>query len=466
MTRVLQRRTLSCLLATAALLIATNARAIESEVLWYNGDHIPQGPSIDNRGSDQDFRVYDNFIVPTGETWSVDTVFSHNLMFRYNATLTAVDYEFSEYTADFEIRSGVSEHSGGTLLHSGNNVAMTATFRNNGQAGFKEYRIAISGLDITLPSGEYWLMVRPRDPTGNNRLRSRISGTSGTNAVGTPAGNDQNVFLTGHNFAETDGSFAFFSLPSKVVGLGSDDKVVDFSMGVEGTRNSPPLADAGADQTVECTSPNGASVTLHGSGSDPDDDELTFTWDVPDGIVLDDPSSPTPSGVFPIGVTIATLTVTDGKGGVAVDDVAITVVDSHPPEVACSTDTPALFPPNHKMVEVGVFIGATDACTAPGALRLVSVLVTSNEPDNGLGDGDTAGDVNGHNAYTAPVNITSAFSYSAATEGFQGSVKLRAERSGDGVGRSYTIEATVIDTAGNTAVTSCVVVVPHDRRKK
>ncbi len=234
----------------------------------------------------------------------------------------------------------------------------------------------------------------------------------------------------------------------------------------QNAQNRAPTADAGPDQTVECTSPAGASVTLQGSGSDPDEDELMFKWCVPDGITLDDPTSPTPSGVFPIGVTVAILTVTDGNGGVDCDEVSITVVDSHPPEVACSTDTPALFPPNHRMVEVGVFIAATDACTAPGALELVSVLVTSNEPDNGLGDGDTAGDVNGQNGYTAPVNITSAFSYDAATESFQGSVELRAERSGEGVGRSYTIEATVIDSAGNTAVTSCVVVVPHDRRKK
>jgi len=228
--------------------------------------------------------------------------------------------------------------------------------------------------------------------------------------------------------------------------------------------NRDPVANAGADQTVECTSPAGASVTLQGSGSDPDEDELTFTWDVPDGVVLNDPSSPTPRGVFPIGVTTATLTVTDAKGGIDVDAVVITVVDTHPPEVVCSTDTPALFPPNHRLVEVGVFIGATDACTSPSDLRLVSVLVTSNEPDEGLGDGDTAGDVNNRDAFTAPVNITSAFLYDAATEGFQGTVRLRAERDGRGVGRSYSIQATVIDTAGNPAVTSCVVVVPHDRR--
>ena len=38
-----------------------------------------------------------------------------------------------------------------------------------------------------------------------------------------------------------------------------------------------------------------------------------------------------------------------------------------------------------------------------------------------------------------------------------------AAPSGDG--HLYTIEVTVIDSAGNLATTTCGVVVPHDRRK-
>ncbi len=178
------------------------------------------------------------------------------------------------------------------------------------------------------------------------------------------------------------------------------------------------------------------------------------------------PNRADPIGLFPIGITTATLTVTDGQGGVDVDDVVITVVDTSPPEVACTTDLAALWPPNHQMVPVNVFIDATDACTAPENLILLAVEVSSDEPDNGLGDGDTAGDVFGEDGFTAPVDVTSSFAFNPATGSFEGTILLRAERDGSGDGRAYNIEAFVVDTALNPASTSCVVVVPHDKRKK
>ncbi len=49
----------------------------------------------------------------------------------------------------------------------------------------------------------------------------------------------------------------------------------------------------------------------------------------------------------------------------------------------------ALWPPNHQLVPVTLAIDATDA--AASVTCSVS-NVSSSEPDNGLGDGDTAGD--------------------------------------------------------------------------
>ncbi len=232
--------------------------------------------------------------------------------------------------------------------------------------------------------------------------------------------------------------------------------------------NLRPVCSA-SSQTLECTSSAGALVMLDGSASDADDPaaNLIYTWFVSDAsVVLDDPSLPNASGVFPIGVTMATLTVADGRGGVSVCDVLITVQDSMPPEVLCSTNLAALWPPNHRMVPVSVVVTATDACTDPSAILPITVLVRSDEPDNasGNGDGNTTGDVDGYDGYSAPVDVTSAFTYDALNDRWVGTVRLRAERQGSGDGRQYTIDVLATDSAGNDATASCVVVVPHDRR--
>jgi len=126
----------------------------------------------------------------------------------------------------------------------------------------------------------------------------------------------------------------------RIVGAAVDIGAYEF-------QNREPLADAGPAQTVNATSPDGAMVTLDGTGStDPDDDELTYDWDVPEGITLDDPTSPTPSGLFPIGETVVVLTVDDGNGGVDTDEVTITVANVPPVADASATVAEVISPNN------------------------------------------------------------------------------------------------------------------------
>jgi endo-1,4-beta-xylanase len=68
---------------------------------------------------------------------------------------------------------------------------------------------------------------------------------------------------------------------------------------------------------------------------------------------------------------------------------------------------------------------------------------TSNEADNGLGDGDFPNDIQGFDVG------------SADTSG-----QLRAERSGRGNGRVYTLTYRGLDLAGNTHDCKAVVTVP------
>jgi hypothetical protein len=70
--------------------------------------------------------------------------------------------------------------------------------------------------------------------------------------------------------------------------------------------------------------------------------------------------------------------------------------------------------------------------------------VTSSEPDNGQGDGDTANDI----VITGPM-----------------SVNLRAERSGKGNGRVYAITVEAEDAAGNTSTAVVNVTVAKSQGK-
>jgi hypothetical protein len=119
-----------------------------------------------------------------------------------------------------------------------------------------------------------------------------------------------------------------------------------------------------------------------------------------------------------------------------------TPCDDTPPVItSVTTSAPTLWPPNHKMVPVTVTAIASDG---EGSVTTRIVSVSSNEPDNGLGDGDTAGDFE----ITGPMTL-----------------KLRAERAGNGNGRTYTILVEASDEAGNTATAEVHVLVPHSRRK-
>ena len=194
--------------------------------------------------------------------------------------------------------------------------------------------------------------------------------------------------------------------------------------------NRSPLAVAGPDLTVECSSPAGTAVVLNGGVSvDPDGDPLTFTWSGPFGST----TGSTPTVTLPLGASTIQLTVDDGRGGSSSDTLDVTVRDSTAPVPGPATASPSsLWPPNHKMVAVTVQASAQDACTAAPSCAIQKV--TANEPIDGA------------------VEITGPLT-----------VRLRAERLGGGSGRVYTIEISCRDAARNAATTTATVTVPHDQ---
>jgi hypothetical protein len=204
--------------------------------------------------------------------------------------------------------------------------------------------------------------------------------------------------------------------------------------------NQPPAADAGPDQTVAAGEDCRAEVVLDGSASsDPDGDPLSFLWEGSFGTA----EGATPTVELPLGSHTISLTVEDGRGGSGDDEVEITVVDATPPELLSLAASPALlWPPDHRMIAVEVTAEAADACDTAPECRITAV--GSSEPTDGTGDGDTA-----------PDWVLTG----------DGELELRAERSGGGVGRLYTLAVTCTDAAGNAAAGTVEVVVPHDRGK-
>ena len=71
--------------------------------------------------------------------------------------------------------------------------------------------------------------------------------------------------------------------------------------------------------------------------------------------------------------------------------------------------------------------------------------------------------VDGEDGYTSPVSVV--LTYDADAEAWFGTVELRAERDGSGEGRTYSIVCEVEDAEGNGETASCVVVVPHSKKK-
>ncbi len=120
------------------------------------------------------------------------------------------------------------------------------------------------------------------------------------------------------------------------------------------------------------------------------------------------------------------------------------VADTTPPTLALTVTPATLWPVNHKLVAIKVSAESTDACDPNPTIRLVSI--TSNETPGINGAGHQDPDIDG-----AVVGLDD-FKF-----------KLRAERSGTGNGRVYTIRYAATDASGNTTESTVTVTVPKSQ---
>lgn len=120
-------------------------------------------------------------------------------------------------------------------------------------------------------------------------------------------------------------------------------------------------------------------------------------------------------------------------------------VDTIAPVITLNGSTITLWPPNHSYRTVSIsdlVSSATDNCSANLLSSVVISSVSSDESENGNGDGNTFNDI----VIAADCK----------------SVQVRAERQGGGNGRVYRINFKVTDSAGNTSTVTGKVYVPKN----
>jgi murein DD-endopeptidase MepM/ murein hydrolase activator NlpD len=211
--------------------------------------------------------------------------------------------------------------------------------------------------------------------------------------------------------------------------------------------NIDPIADAGVDHAVFVGTDCLAQVSLNGSDSnDPDGGELSYKWSLGGQEIA---AGVNPTVELPLGVHTIELVVNDGIEDSEPDEVVITVLDNTPPELTVLVTPNVLWPPNHKMVQISSSKVVSDNCDDSPTVTLISIVMNEGEETNTfdptfdytLGDGHTIDDI----------------------EIIGGNIYLRAERSGTGTGRVYTLTYKAVDDSENETVQSATVTVPHEQ---
>jgi HYR domain len=184
---------------------------------------------------------------------------------------------------------------------------------------------------------------------------------------------------------------------------------------------STPILTLPDNIVAEATSAAGAVVTY------------TATAEGADGPVTCAPQS---GSTFALGVTTVNCSATNAAG-TSTGSFTVTVRDTIAPTIVSIDGTPreVLWPNNHKMSNITIVVQATDAVDSSLTSKVISI--TSDQPVNDGGDGDTAPDW----AITGDLTI-----------------QLRSERTA-GIDRHYTITVEVKDDSGNVSTGTLIIVV-------
>ena len=188
---------------------------------------------------------------------------------------------------------------------------------------------------------------------------------------------------------------------------------------------TPPALALPMNMFEDATNSGGSAVLFSASALDVVDGDVAVSCAPPSG------------SIFPLGTTTVSCTASDSRSNTATGTFDVTIlepVDTTAPDIHSITATPnTLWPANGALVPIAVTVTATDAQSDNLVIRIYDV--TANET-MAAGDWQLTGDL---------------------------ALKLRATRDSQGPGRTYKVYVEVLDEAGNRAVGTVDVVVPHDQ---
>lgn len=333
-----------------------------------------------------------------------------------SAAGAAVSYSASAYDlVDNSTAVAGAPGSGSTFPLGTTPVALTSS-DSHGNTAAKSFQVTVR--DTTAPA-----LNVPASQT--------LEATSAAGATAEFAASASDaVGVTALTYSAASGStFPLGTTPVTVTARDAAGNAAAGSFAITVQDTTAPALTVPANQVLEATSAAGATATFAASATDAVG-VTALTYSAASG------------STFPLGTTTVVVTAKDAAGNATTGAFTVTVRDTTAPAIASLTPSLAtLWPPNHKMVALTLSAPTTDAV---GVTSLRIVNVTSSEPDNGLGDGDTAGDI----------QVTGNLS-----------LQLRAERSGNGNGRTYTLTVEARDAAGNTSTRSVTVSVPKSMGK-
>ena len=198
-------------------------------------------------------------------------------------------------------------------------------------AGANDAPTASAGSNQTVNEGAAVTLSGSGNDPENETLSYSWRQSSGTPDVSLSNANRATARFTAPTQLVNNASLVFeLTVTDSRNASGTDTVTITVTAGA----NDAPTANAGSDQTVN----EGAAVTLSGSGSDPENEVLTYSWRQSSGtrnVVLSGAATQNASFTAPSGLSVAAalvfeLTVEDARGESDTDTVTVRVRPSAP----------------------------------------------------------------------------------------------------------------------------------------